>query len=436
MRDSVSFNIGAATSARDVDALNRDFYSRFNYPWLPLLLPKAGDGAFWPAFVNQEIGDFTHARLAPECEIWVAGCGTNQAVLTALKYPQARVLGTDVSTRSLEVCSDIAAQLGITNLTLEEASLNEVRHEARFDHVICTGVIHHNADPAVPLNALARGLKPDGILELMVYNYYHRTHTTAYQKAIRLLGGQDGKPAVDVELPITMELVAGFEVQNSMRDFLVHQRDLPEAAVADSLLQPVEFSYTVETLRDLCHGAGLQLLQPCINQFDKLSGQIEWEIDLPQGAARARYETLGDLDRWQVSNLLLVEKSPMLWFYVQRRDSRHPRKTQREIVAQFLDTVFMPAQGSSTNFVLNPQSRYQEASRPTRLPMPPQPADPRVREVFAACDGRTRMADILASGAGGYGRDPGDPALNRLRVLLTTPAYPYLVARGAAGQMA
>ena len=83
---------------------------------------------------------------------------------------------------SLVVCQSTASQIGIRNLALENKSINDVNYKEEFDYIICTGVIHHNADPIGTLNKLAAALKPDGILELMVYNYCHRFQTTEWAK--------------------------------------------------------------------------------------------------------------------------------------------------------------------------------------------------------------------------------------------------------------
>ena len=42
--------------------------------------------------------------------------------------------------------------------------------------------------------------------------------------------------------------------------------------------------------------------------------------------------------RWQITNLLAVEKSPSLCFYVQRNDSDAVRKSEQEVCDDFLDT--------------------------------------------------------------------------------------------------
>ncbi len=420
MSESAQFQVNTALKGEDVDAINRDFYGRFNYPWLPLILPTAPGPAFWPALTCQEFGDFSHKTLPPDARIWVAGCGTNQAALTALRFPGAQVVGTDVSTRSLEACQSIIDQTGIQNLTLEEGSLNEPRHKDAFDYVICTGVIHHNADPGVPLKTLAGALRPNGVLELMVYNFYHRMHTTAYQKAIRLLGGSPDRPDIRTELPLTQDMIAGFSGGSTMQDFLSEQSDLPEAAVADSLLQPVEYSYTIATLNSLAKSCGLALHHPVINQFDKLSGQISWHTPLPEGVA-ARYDALDDLSRWQVTNLLMLEKSPMLWFYL-RKDAR-TRQTEAEVNTAFLDSCFTKIHAQSSPFILSADSTYQRSGFASPLPQPPVPQSPAARAVFEATEPDQPIRTALA-------RSRIEPAsLTALRRQLTTPAFPYLMAQ-------
>ncbi|GHC35480.1 hypothetical protein GCM10007291_41040 [Gemmobacter nanjingensis] len=421
MTGHLSFNAADNLDAAEIDRINADFYGRFNYPWRALSLTGHADPTFAPRLLCQEAGDFDGAALPPDGEIWVAGCGTNQAVITALRFPGARVLGTDLSARSLALAEASARDLGLTNLWLEQASLNDAPHEARFDHVICTGVIHHNAEPAQPLARLARALKPGGVMELMVYNYYHRIQTTAFQKAIRLLSGAGGRGGlIEAELPMAQEMVTDFPLPGTMADFLAAQRGLPEPAVADSLLQPVEFSYSVETLAALCAGSGLVLWQPCVNQFDRLSGQFGWEPPLT-GASAAAFNRLPDLERWQVANLLMQERSPMLWFYIGHGPKR---RTRAEVNADFLRRSFAPARCEVVSHVLGPEGHYQPSPRRAALPAPALPADPQVRAVCQACDGHRSMAEVLA----GLGPMPDEAGLTRLRQMLTTPAFPYLLA--------
>ena len=89
-----------------VDGLNAEFYAKFPYPWPPMKIVKLSDAGFEAAILNQDLGDWSHATVSKSPDIWVAGCGTNQAVLTSLRFPNGTVRGSDLSTSSLEICRD------------------------------------------------------------------------------------------------------------------------------------------------------------------------------------------------------------------------------------------------------------------------------------------------------------------------------------------
>jgi SAM-dependent methyltransferase/acyl carrier protein len=171
-------NLVLAESITSVDEKVGEFYSRFPWPWNSSKFDTLQDPEFERLMVSQEVGDFSHAAVPREASIWVAGCGTNQALLTALLFPNARVLGTDLSTKSIEICAANAAAMGVTNLELKLESINDAPYVEQFDFIVCTGVIHHTYDPAHALGRLSRALKRDGVMELLVYNRFHRTITS------------------------------------------------------------------------------------------------------------------------------------------------------------------------------------------------------------------------------------------------------------------
>jgi SAM-dependent methyltransferase len=412
-----------------VDARNRQFYDRFSYPWPAGSFSVLADRTFGPCFLNQELGAWRGERVPPSARIWVAGCGTNQAVLTALAFPDADVLGTDLSVRSLSICERSAQQLGVRNLRLEEASLNACDAEDAFDYVICTGVVHHNADPAGCLVRLARALARDGVLELMVYNAQHRQQTAAYQEAIRTLvpGGDD---AVETQLTVTRELIADFAHESSMGELLRRLRHAPEAMIADALLQPVEHSCTVRSLGALLHGAGLEYVLPRVNEFDRIADRLTWELRLDAGEAGRRFVELPDAERWHVASLLLGERSPMLWFYVQRRDSSIPRHSAADVCETFLATRFARYSTEVEQRMRSEDGTYAAAARRTPLPSPRVPRDDRSRALVDAADGTRTMRELFHALA----IEPDFATVNALRVGLTTPLFPYLRAAGSSAE--
>src|SRR5215211_4820350 len=108
-------NLTLVESIDSVDELNARFYGRFTYPWSPSKFDSLRDPYFYTRALNQDIGDYRHATVANNPRIWVAGCGTNQAIFTALKFPKATIIGSDVSANSLRVCMTTAERLGISN---------------------------------------------------------------------------------------------------------------------------------------------------------------------------------------------------------------------------------------------------------------------------------------------------------------------------------
>ena len=423
MSNSDHFNQQWAQSPQAVDEINKAFYEKYNYPWPPMTFEAVSDQRFSVHMLHQDFGDWSHTRLGETPNIWVAGCGTNQALYTALKFPESTILGTDISVESLETCQKNASQIGIKNLILEEKSINEVCETATFDYILCTGVIHHNADPAVPLRKISAALKPNGILELMVYNYYHRILTTAFQKAIRSLCNSETLPDFSKEMACTQKIIKSVSHQHSlMANFLSQSAKMPEAGIADSLLQPVEFSYTVESLAALARSCGLELLLPCVNQFDKALERYTFNLHFEDSEIAHHYESLPDIQRWQIANLLMVETSPMLWFYLQRVDSEYCRKTERQVCEDFLDATFTRTSTATTLYVQNENKEYTMRPKGGSLPAPPSPSNGLGRKIFENTSSNQPMRKIFEQ----LGIEPSFQNANRIRIALTTTAFPYL----------
>src|SRR5580704_14527581 len=98
MPRSDAHNLDLATSQADVDRLNIEFYEDYPYPWPTASFERPDDPLFAALMLRQDVGDYRHATLpASGARIWVAGCGTNQAIITALRFPRAAVVGSDLS---------------------------------------------------------------------------------------------------------------------------------------------------------------------------------------------------------------------------------------------------------------------------------------------------------------------------------------------------
>jgi 2-polyprenyl-3-methyl-5-hydroxy-6-metoxy-1,4-benzoquinol methylase len=418
-------NIQRLTLVDSIDEVNKKFYEEYPYPWAPLKFESVLDPDFEVVMLNQTLGDWQHKMIPPNAQIWIAGCGTNQAVYTALKFPQATVLGSDLSTVSLDRSASIAKELGIVNLSHQAESIHQTHYKERFDYIICTGVIHHTANPLDTLRTLSTALKPEGVLELMVYNRFHRIETTALQKAVQILSEAKAPHSFASELDIAKMILKQASLKHPLAIYLENDEDaLDDSLLADLFIQPVEHSYTVESLAEMATLCNLQLLLPSLNGHNKTNRAISWNMEFDNLELQRLYQTLPDSARWQVANLVLLEKSPMLWFYFQRSDNRKPRKTEIQVCNELLDKKIIKNSTFQRVYMLGENGQYHVS--PQLLPFPRGRLKGIMGDIYEQVDGETPLREILRA----LNIQSAFPKLNKIRLQLTTSAFPYVKVCG------
>jgi SAM-dependent methyltransferase len=406
--------------ASAVDSVNQNYYSQFPYPWPPMTFPRLEDARFETVMLNQSVGDFSHRTIPPDANIWVSGCGTNQAVYTALRFPEARIIASDLSPTSLDIARRNANTLGVRNLTFCQESVNDARYAAQFDYVICTGVIDHNAEPASTLARVAATLRPNGVLELMVYNRFHRTFHDALQKALRLIKVHiGGEQSYARDLELARELVRSGPLASSAHaETLLTDND---AFLADALIQPVEHTFTVESLAQMAGKCGLELTLPCSNQFDSIDGRT-WNLQIASRPLQDALEAMPDVERWQMVNLILFDKSPMLWFFLRPRGEQTQIRHEAKANAAFLERRFVCTTTGLSNYVRGASDlHYKRAPNPVPYPSPPK--NLLIRQIVARADGEMTMREILEALRVDIA---SRRTVSDIRTGTTTSRYPYL----------
>ena len=233
------------------------FYDHHPYP-----PPVADLDGFAAGALDAHAARVEHHRVWPRravgtvSTLLVAGCGTSQAVRHALRRPTARVVGIDVSEAAVEHTRRLAARHGIDNLEVHRLPLEHVAELGkRFDHVVCTGVLHHLADPAAGLARLRDVLAPGGALTLMVYARYGRLGVYMLQEYCRRLGITPSTAELSDLVATLREMPLGHPLGRLLRE----TRDFHNAdALADALLNPRDRAYSVPELFDLLSGSGLR----------------------------------------------------------------------------------------------------------------------------------------------------------------------------------
>lgn len=248
-------NTGANRPGSAEDPIAR-FYEEHPYPAPVANLDADREGWSSPLRRRAEYHLLYGTReYREDLDILVAGCGTFQAVRHALRWPNARVVGIDVSETSVRHTKELRERHGVGNLAVHLLPIERVSELAHdFDLVICTGVLHHLADPDIGLRSLRDVLRPGGAMLIMVYAPYGRTGVTMMQEYSRLLGVGT--------------------TDDEIRDFALTLKEIPEDhpldpllrrspdfrrldAIADALLNPRERTYSVPELLGYIDRTGL-----------------------------------------------------------------------------------------------------------------------------------------------------------------------------------
>lgn len=253
-----------------------------------------------------------------------AGCGTGSGTDYLIHLnPQASITAVDLSEKALEVAKERCNRSGVIakhdkpvqflQLKLEEAT----QLEGEFDFINCVGVLHHLPEPEKGIQAIAKKLKPGGILHIFVYAELGRWEISLMQKAIAILQG-DKKGDYRDGVKVGRDIFANLPEQNRLLQqekklwSLENHRD---ESFADMYVHPQEIDYNVETLFDLIAASGLDFVgfsNPKYWQLDRLVGESSDMMERAKGLSdRARYRLIELLDPSLTHYEFFLAKPPL-----------------------------------------------------------------------------------------------------------------------------
>jgi len=262
--------------------------------------------------------------VTQDIRILDAGCGTGSGTDYLINLnPEAAVTAIDLSEKALEVAQERCNRSGVIakhakpveffNLKLEEAT----NLEGEFDFINCVGVLHHLPEPDKGIQALAKKLKPGGILHIFVYAELGRWEISLMQKAIALLQGDkqgDYRDGVKVGRDIFANLPEHNRIlqQDQKLWSLENHRD---ESFADMYVHPQEIDYNVDTLFDLIDASGLDFVgfsNPKYWQLDRLVGKSPELMDRAKNLSdRKLYRLIELLDPSLTHYEFFLAKPPL-----------------------------------------------------------------------------------------------------------------------------
>ncbi|MGB5637117.1 MAG: class I SAM-dependent methyltransferase [Waterburya sp.] len=253
-----------------------------------------------------------------------AGCGTGSGTDYLIHLnPEAAVTAIDLSEKALEVAEERCNRSGVIakhpkpvkffNLKLEEA----INLEGEFDFINCVGVLHHLPEPEKGIQALAKKLKPGGILHIFVYAELGRWEISLMQKAIALLQGDkrgDYRDGVKVGREIFANLPENNRILQQDKKLWSMENHRDES-FADMYVHPQEIDYNVDTLFELIDVSGLDLVgfsNPKYWQLERLLGKASELIERAKGLSdRKLYRLIELLDPSLTHYEFFLAKPPL-----------------------------------------------------------------------------------------------------------------------------
>ncbi|PZO23063.1 MAG: SAM-dependent methyltransferase [Leptolyngbya foveolarum] len=303
LADAAVSPVAKSDSQTAVSSAVAKLYDTYPFPPEPML-DEAPPGYNWRWHWPSAYSFCTGRRpQTDKVRILDAGCGTGVGTeyLVHLNF-EAEVIGIDLSAGAIAVATERCQRSGANRVTFHNLSIYDVEQvPGEFDLINCVGVLHHMPDPIRGIQALAKKLKPGGILHIFVYAELGRFEIQLTQEAIALLqGNQRGDYKDGVQIGRT--LFSTLPDQNRLRKreetrwSMENKRD---ECFADMYVHPQEIDYNVNTLFDLVEASGLD--------FVGFSNPQYWDLNRLVGAApdlMARAAKLSDRDRYRLIEVL------------------------------------------------------------------------------------------------------------------------------------
>ena len=213
-------------------------------------------------FCHKGKQDFNNFRVL------IAGGGTGDSTISWAEQLKGKenceVVYLDMSTASTNIAKKRAAVRKLTGIKWINDSILNIPDLglSQFDHIDCTGVLHHLTDPDAGLKALAAVLKSGGAMSLMVYAPYGRTGVYVIQNLMRLVNGTEENPRQKIKntkaILKSLPIYHTYKIAKQLKT-LSFDDEANDAGVYDMFLHAQDRAYTILEVHDWLERCGLRM---------------------------------------------------------------------------------------------------------------------------------------------------------------------------------
>ena len=149
-----------------------------------------------------------------------AGCGSGmQALALAAANPGAKIIGVDLSEKSIELARQRFDYHQIPNAEFYAISLEDISSLGyQYDLINCDEVLYLLPDPGETLKLFQSILSPHGIIRANLHSYHQRREYYRVQELLKFIGIAD-EESVETALFLTKETVEHLKDDTRMRIF-------------------------------------------------------------------------------------------------------------------------------------------------------------------------------------------------------------------------
>lgn len=198
-----------------------------------------------------------------------AGGGTGDGTVylaEQMRGSKGEVVYLDFTEASRKVTEARLARRGLKNVRCVTGSILalDTLDLGQFDLIVSSGVLHHLIDPVAGLAQLVKGLKPGGLIGLMVYGKHGRNAIYPLQDLLRRVVSAHLPMAEQVRLArlvlANLKPTHPFNAPGIRQRFELSGRD--DTEFYDLFLHSQDRAYSVPELYDWVNAAGGAMLEP------------------------------------------------------------------------------------------------------------------------------------------------------------------------------